>query len=123
CAAAMGGGAPRAGRFIRRGAEGPCGVSFPARGVSLFFQRVLGVGLRMAAPVSLIATRLAYGASQLPRFAWYVGHNLVMRRMSEYARRNGQSTRPRARTNAPTPDRRRLYADMAELFRQDLANV
>jgi ubiquinone/menaquinone biosynthesis C-methylase UbiE len=75
----------------------------------------------MAEPASLLATRVAYGASQLPRFAWYVGHNLVMRRLSEFARR--QSTRPRARTNAPTPDRRRLYADMAELFRQDLANV
>src|ERR1043166_9060840 len=77
----------------------------------------------MADPASLIATRLAYGASQLPRFAWYVGHNLAMRRLSEYARRDGQSKRPRARTNAATPDRRRLYADMAELFRQDLANV
>src|ERR1043166_8294412 len=77
----------------------------------------------MADPASLIATRVAYGASQLPRFAWYVGHNLMMRRLSDYARRNGQGTRPRARTNAPTPDRRRLYADMAELFRQDLANV
>jgi hypothetical protein len=75
----------------------------------------------MAEPASLLATRVAYGASQLPRFAWYVGHNLVMRRLSEFARR--QSTRPSARTNAPTPDRRRLYADMAELFRQDLANV
>jgi ubiquinone/menaquinone biosynthesis C-methylase UbiE len=77
----------------------------------------------MADPASLIATRVAYGASQLPRFAWYVGHNLVMRRLSELARRNGQSARPRARANAPTPDRRRLYADMAKLFRQDLANV
>lgn len=77
----------------------------------------------MADPASVIATRVAYGASQLPRFAWYVGHNLVMRRLSELARRNGEGTRPRARTSAPTPDRRRLYADMGELFRQDLTNI
>ena len=28
----------------------------------------------MADPVSRFATRTAYGASQLPRVAWYVGH-------------------------------------------------
>ena len=43
--------------------------------------------------------------------------------------RAGASTRrrklasPRAHTDAPVPDRRRLYADMAALFQQDLANV
>src|SRR5207302_9042704 len=77
----------------------------------------------MADPASLIATRVAYGASQLPRVAWYVGHGAVMRRMSDWMRRSGRSTRPRAKTDAPVPDRRRLYADMAVLFRQDLANV
>jgi ubiquinone/menaquinone biosynthesis C-methylase UbiE len=78
----------------------------------------------MADPLSRIATRVAYGASQLPRLAWYVGHNAVMRRLAETARqRAGESTRPRPRTDAPVPDRRRLYADMATLFRQDLANV
>jgi ubiquinone/menaquinone biosynthesis C-methylase UbiE len=77
----------------------------------------------MADPASLLATRVAYGARQLPRFAWYVGHSVLMRRLSEYARRSGRSTRPRARTDAPTPERARLYADMANLFQQDLANV
>jgi ubiquinone/menaquinone biosynthesis C-methylase UbiE len=78
----------------------------------------------MANSLSRFATRVAYGASQLPRVAWYVGHNAVMRRLSEAAhRRAGESTRPRARTDAPVPDRRRLYADMATLFQQDLANV
>ena len=77
----------------------------------------------MASPVSSFATRLAYGASQLPRVAWYVGHGLVMRQLSEAARRAGESARPRAATDAPVPDRRRLYADMATLFLQDLANV
>jgi hypothetical protein len=78
----------------------------------------------MADPLSRIATRVAYGASQLPRVAWYVGHNAVMRRLAEAAReRTGETTRPRPQTAAPVPERNRLYADMATLFRQDLANV
>jgi ubiquinone/menaquinone biosynthesis C-methylase UbiE len=78
----------------------------------------------MSSPVSQLATRIAYGARQLPRVAWYVGHSMVMRRLSEAVReREGPSTRPRAHTDGPVPDRRRLYADMAALFRQDLANV
>jgi ubiquinone/menaquinone biosynthesis C-methylase UbiE len=77
----------------------------------------------MADPASRLATRVAYGASQLPRVAWYVGHNAIMRRLSGLARSSGTSTRPRATTDAPVPGRRRLYADMATLFQQDLANV
>jgi ubiquinone/menaquinone biosynthesis C-methylase UbiE len=77
----------------------------------------------MAEPASRLGTRVAYGASQLPRFAWYVGHSLLMRRLSEWMRQSGRSTRPRPATAAPVPDRRRLYADMARLFQQDLANV
>jgi ubiquinone/menaquinone biosynthesis C-methylase UbiE len=78
----------------------------------------------MANPVSRFATRLAYGASQLPRVAWYLGHSVIMRQLSEMARRRpAKSTRPRSFTDAPVPDRQRLYADMATLFLQDLANV
>jgi ubiquinone/menaquinone biosynthesis C-methylase UbiE len=77
----------------------------------------------MAISLSRLATRVAYGASQLPRVAWYVGHNAVMRRLSEAARRSDNSTRPRPRTDAAVPGRSRLYGDMATLFRQDLANV
>ena len=78
----------------------------------------------MADPISLLAARVAYGASQLSRVAWYVGHGLVMKRLSEEARRKaGASARPRARTDAPVPERSRLYADMAKLFQRDLANV
>ena len=78
----------------------------------------------MSNPLSRLATRVAYGASQLPRVAWYVGHSLAVRRLSEAARRrDGKKARPRALTNAPVPDRRRLYADMAILLQQDLANV
>jgi ubiquinone/menaquinone biosynthesis C-methylase UbiE len=78
----------------------------------------------MANPASDLATRVTYGARQLPRVAWYVGHALLMRQLSDAARRReGAQARPRATTDAPVPDRQRLYADMARLFRQDLANV
>src|ERR1700691_3866687 len=78
----------------------------------------------MSSPLSRATTRVIYGASQLPRIAWYVGHSLAVRRLSETApRRDDNEARPRARTNLPVPDRKRLYADMAILLQQDLANV
>jgi ubiquinone/menaquinone biosynthesis C-methylase UbiE len=78
----------------------------------------------MTSPLSRLVTRAAYAATQLPRVAWYVGHSLAMRRLSERARRRaGESARPGAHTDLAVPDRGRLYADMAELLRQDLANV
>jgi ubiquinone/menaquinone biosynthesis C-methylase UbiE len=80
--------------------------------------------LRMSNPLSRFATRVAYGASQLPRVAWYVGHSLALRRLSkEVLLRDGKKARPPAHTNAPVPDRGRLYADMAVLLQQDLANI
>src|SRR5437868_1289880 len=75
------------------------------------------------APLASFATRLAYGATQLPRVAWYLGHSLLVRRLADDARRHERSTRPPAQTSAPVPNRQRLYADMAKLLRQDLANV
>lgn len=78
----------------------------------------------MSKPLSRLATRVAYGASQLPRVAWYIGHGLAVRRLAETTRRReGQKAPPRALTHAPVPDRGRLYADMALLLQQDLANV
>src|SRR5690242_20666920 len=76
------------------------------------------------APLSSISTRMAYGATQLPRVPWYLGHGLAVRQLSRRARRSaGESVRPPARTNLPVPDRWRLYRDMAALLQQDLANV
>ncbi len=78
----------------------------------------------MSDPLSRVMTRVAYGANQLPRIAWYVGHSLAVRWLSEAAqRREGKKVRPRAHTDLPVPDRGRLYADMAILLRQDLANI
>jgi ubiquinone/menaquinone biosynthesis C-methylase UbiE len=78
----------------------------------------------MSNPLFRLATRVAYSASQLPRIAWYVGHSIVVHRLSEATRRrDSKKARPRAFTTAPVPDRRRLYKDMAILLQQDLANV
>jgi ubiquinone/menaquinone biosynthesis C-methylase UbiE len=73
---------------------------------------------------SNLVTRLAYGAVQLPRVAWYVGHSLALRQISEAARqREGKKARARPRTGLPVPTHNEIYADMAALFLQDLANV
>src|SRR5258707_12820210 len=75
----------------------------------------------MADSVSQFATRMAYGARQLPRVAWYIGHGMVMRRLRRTVREHaGQRPPPQVRVRVP--DRRRLYADMAVLFRPDLPN-
>lgn len=75
-------------------------------------------------PLARLATRVAYGATQLPRVAWYVGHGFAMRYLSDEVRkREGDAARPRARTDAPVPERSELYRDMAALFARDLRNV
>src|SRR5215467_10866173 len=78
----------------------------------------------MGSPLSRLVTRVAYGARQLPRVAWFVGHSLALRQLSEVAQhQEGRKARRRPRTDLPVPERNQIYADMAALFRQDLANV
>ena len=80
----------------------------------------------MSSSISTVVTRFSYGISQLPRVAWYLGHGLALRRLSEAARRReGSQSRAgrRPRTDAPVPDRDHIYAEMIRLFMQDLANV
>ena len=77
----------------------------------------------MSTPLARFATRTAYGATQLPRVAWYVGHGLAMNRLAQRVREQGEHSRPRARTTGPVPDRDRLFQDIGALFRKDLANV
>jgi len=81
-------------------------------------------------PLARLATRVAYGATQLPRLAWYAGHAYALQRLAaEARRREGQGegedeTPQRAGDNrAPVLSQRRLYGDMAELLGRDLANV
>jgi ubiquinone/menaquinone biosynthesis C-methylase UbiE len=78
----------------------------------------------MSSSLSRLVTRTTYGAVQLSRVAWYLGHSVALRRLSDEARRReGESRRPRPHTDAPVPDRKHLFAEMASLFQQDLANV
>jgi len=78
----------------------------------------------MDSPLSRLVTRVAYGVRQLPRVAWFVGHSLALRQLSKAARREeGRKSRRRPRTDLPVPERNQIYADMAALFLQDLANV
>jgi hypothetical protein len=80
----------------------------------------------MSSPVYSVVTRFAYGIRQLPRVAWYLGHGLALRRLSEVARqREGSQSRARRRshTDAPVPDRDYIYSETIRLFMQDLANV
>ena len=77
----------------------------------------------MSNPLSRIATRVAYGATQLPRVAWYVGHSLAMRRLTEMARQSGDmqaAARPYrcAGAGAQPP-----LCRHGRLLQQDLANV
>lgn len=74
----------------------------------------------MIHPLSRFATRVAYGASQLPRMAWYAGHLHVLRRLQRRAQEQ-DGARPKPRSDPRVE--RRLKADMLALFRQDLANV
>jgi ubiquinone/menaquinone biosynthesis C-methylase UbiE len=74
-------------------------------------------------PLSQFGTRLAYAASQLPRLAWYAGHDIVLRRLAAKARRPGESARPPVQSSAPVPAQRRIYADMLALLQKDVANI
>ena len=73
---------------------------------------------------SRLGTRLAYAANQLPRLAWYAGHEAVLRRLAARTRSPPSGgARPPVQSSAPAPDQRRIYADMFALLRQDIANV
>jgi ubiquinone/menaquinone biosynthesis C-methylase UbiE len=78
----------------------------------------------MSSPAARLVRRTAYGATQLSRIAWYLGHGAIMNRLAQAAReQEGESRRARPHTTAPVPDRARLFEDMAVLFGRDLANV
>jgi hypothetical protein len=76
----------------------------------------------MADHLFLLNVRLAYVASQLPRFAWNAGHEMVLRRLAaEARRRSGKAARPQP--NAQRLHQSGIYGDMLVLLQQDLANV
>jgi ubiquinone/menaquinone biosynthesis C-methylase UbiE len=85
----------------------------------------------MSDPLTRMATRVGYVATQLPRLVWYAGHDYVMRRLAAQARsrrrnnapRSSASPQPARPANAPVPDQWRIYADLGGLLAQDLANI
>lgn len=90
----------------------------------------------MSDPLTRMATRVAYVATQFPRLAWYAGHDYVMRRLAAQVRRQvrepqrrsgpprkGSAMHPAQAVSPPLPAQWRIYTDLARLLAQDLANV
>jgi hypothetical protein len=102
-----------------------CHVDPPAHGTVYSQSRNERGSAHVSSQFARAVTRAAYGARQLPRVAWYVGHSLVLRELADSVRQSEKSKvrRRHVHTDAPVPDRRRIYADMAKLFLRDLANV
>jgi len=68
--------------------------------------------------------RMSYAVRQGARVAWYMGHYFAARRAhARAAASDGRPAQQPVRPTRPTPSRDRVLADMAELFRRDLANV
>jgi hypothetical protein len=67
------------------------------------------LGKSMANPVSRFATRLAYGASQLSRVAWYLGHGVV-RRWFSINREDSAGFEQRRRSQVSIPAGRSISA-------------
>jgi hypothetical protein len=42
--------------------------------------------------LSRYATHVAYGATQAPRVAWYLGHSLLLRELAENSQKRGATT-------------------------------
>ena len=81
-------------------------------------------------PLARLATRVVYGATQLPRLAWYAGHGYALQRLAaEVKRREEGEPAPQPHTPRPGDNRtpvlsqNRLYGDMTALMARDLANV
>ena len=75
----------------------------------------------MSDPFARMVTRVAYAATQLPRLAWYAGHDYVLTRLKAQARRNAGVRRDGASAPAASvrvPDQWRIYSDLADLRRR-----
>jgi ubiquinone/menaquinone biosynthesis C-methylase UbiE len=78
----------------------------------------------MGDPLTRMATRVAYLATQLPRLVWYAGHGYVMGQVAKQALRPDSSSLEWARLrHAAVPDQWRIYRDLGRLLSQDLTNV
>lgn len=77
----------------------------------------------MASAIERLGLRANYGLRQAPRIAWYLTHGYAMGQLRQLAEaQDPDAARPR-KASRPTPDRDRLWRDLAGLFARDLANV
>lgn len=77
----------------------------------------------MATAIERLGLRAGYGLRQGPRIAWYLAHGYAMGRLRRMAEEKHPEARRNARLIGRTPDRDRLWRDLAALFVRDLANV
>ena len=77
----------------------------------------------MSDPLARTVTRVAYMATQLPRLAWYTGHDYVVRRLAAQAGGRNAAQRRDGASARNLPDQWRIYSDLTDLLAQDLANV
>ena len=77
----------------------------------------------MSNPLSRVTTQSGLWREPVATHRWLRGAQRAVRRLSEGAERRVNKARPGAYPNLPVPDRKRLYADMAILLEQDLANI
>lgn len=78
-----------------------------------------------------LSKRIAYGANQATRVAWYTGHSLLMRRIvramsASSPSSNGKTSdgqKDQKNDDRPFPSMQKLLAGVAELMRRDLAHV
>ena len=55
--------------------------------------------IQMPSEISRAVTKLAYGVTQVPRVAWYIGHSLVLRELANTVR---EREKPKARRHIRT---------------------
>ncbi|MCT8970250.1 class I SAM-dependent methyltransferase [Microbaculum marinisediminis] len=77
----------------------------------------------MATAIERIGLRAGYGLRQGPRIAWYLAHGYAMGRLRRMAEEKHPDARRQSSATKPTPNRDRLWRDLAALFARDLANV
>ena len=77
----------------------------------------------MASPLETLGMRAGYGVRQAPRVAWYLAHSYALGHVRRLAEQIAPSGDPPPRPTGRTPDRDRLWRDLAQLFLRDLANV
>lgn len=75
-------------------------------------------------PAATLATRARFIARQGARVAWFAAHGEALKRLNRRLKPQlPENPRPFVPPSKPVPGQRELLADIAGLFRRDLANV